>query len=173
MSKVKAYTPSWLSKPAPGHALFQATSEDIRTSVFSSKRTARPGPRRTIAKRGSEVYVAVNREMRWGDLVYLKQAWEEKSGGTRIKREDSTSNFSIYDEAQPSVESGDGYRVSGNHAMCYPLSTDAVADPQDTSGRRDPTACDLAELELPRRSHDTYCAHLCSSRFFASNHRRL
>ncbi|CAN8096512.1 unnamed protein product [Discula destructiva] len=111
MSKVKAYTPSWLSKPAPGHALFQASSEDIRTSAFSSKRTAKPGPRRTIAKRGSEVFVAVNREIRWGDLVYLKQHWEHKTGGTKIKREDSTSSFSIYDDAQPSVESGEGYRV--------------------------------------------------------------
>lgn len=112
MHKVKGYTPSWLSKPAPGQALFQATSEDIRTSVFSSKRTARPGPRRTIAKRGSEVFVAVNREIRWGDLVHLKQTWESKHGSTKIKREDSTSDYDIYDDAQPSVESGEGYRVS-------------------------------------------------------------
>jgi len=119
MSKVKAYTPSWLSKPAPGHALFQATSEDIKTSTFSSKRSTRPGPRRTIAKRGSEVFVAVNREIRWGELVYLKQAWEQKHASTRIKREDS-SEYDIYDDAQPSVESGEGYRVSG-HGLCVQL----------------------------------------------------
>lgn len=58
------------------------------------------------------MFVAVNKEIRWGDLVYLKQVWEKKSGGTRIKREDSTSSFSIYDDAQPSVEGGQGYRVS-------------------------------------------------------------
>lgn len=129
MSKVKSYTPSWLSKPAPGHALFQATSEDIRTSVFSSKRRARPGPRRTIARRGTEVFVAVNKEIRWGDLVYLKQVWEQKAGDAKIKREDSASSFSIYDDAQPSVEGGQGYRVSEDdpvYCLCKRSHTDGV-----------------------------------------------
>lgn len=127
MSKVKSYTPSWLSRPAPGHKLFQAPPDDTNTSVFSSKRKARPGPRRTIARRGTEVFVAVNREIRWGDLVYLKDSWADKAGETRIKSEDSTGEFSIYDETLPSIEGGDrqavdGYRVSGSkrrQARCF------------------------------------------------------
>lgn len=118
MSKIKSYTPGWLSKPSPGHALFQASAEDLNTSSFSSRRKARPGPRRTIARRGTEIFVAVNREIRWGDLVYLKDSWAEKAGRTRIKREDTTSSFSIYDETIPSIEGTDGeaaqgYRVRG------------------------------------------------------------
>lgn len=114
MSKIKSYTPSWLSRPAPGHALFQASAEDLKASVFSSKRKTRPGPRRTIARRGTEVFVAVNREIRWGDLVYLKDSWTEKAGSTRIKREDSTTGtFSIYDEARPSIEGGEGNPAEG------------------------------------------------------------
>lgn len=118
MSKIKSYTPSWLSKPAPGHTLFQASAEDLNASSFTSRRRSRPGPRRTITRRGTEVFVAVNREIRWGDLVYLKDSFAARSGRTRIKREDSTSSFSIYDETLPSIEGTDGeaaqgYRVSG------------------------------------------------------------
>lgn len=65
--------------------------------------------------------MAVNREIRWGELVYLKQAWEQKHGSTKIKREDS-SEYDIYDDAQPSVESGEGYRVSRRHLHVQLLS---------------------------------------------------
>lgn len=116
--KVKSYTPSWLSKPAPGHTLFKATSEDLDASVFSpysSNKKARPGPRRTIARRGTEVFVAVNREIRWGDLVYLKESWAEMGASTRIKREDSTtSSFSIYDETRNGNEGSDGGPAEGH-----------------------------------------------------------
>lgn len=72
--------------------------------------------------------MAVNKEIRWGDLVYLKQVWEKKAGGTRVKREDSTSSFSIYDDAQPSVEGGQGYRVSARVCVfnCSRSHTDSV-----------------------------------------------
>lgn len=125
MSKIKSYTPSWLSKPAPGHALFQASVEDVNTSVFSSKRKARPGPRRTIARRGTEVFVAVNREIRWGDLVYLKDSWAAKAGSTRVKREDTTSSFSIYDETLPSIEGSDGEAAQGYRVSTHEGGHDA------------------------------------------------
>ena len=43
-----------------------------------SKKNSKRGPRRTIAHRGTEVFIAVGREIRWADLVYLKEAWEDK-----------------------------------------------------------------------------------------------
>lgn len=115
MSRIKSYTPSWLSRPAPGHALFQASAEDIKASVFSSRRKSRPGPRRNIARRGTEVFVAVNREIRWGDLVYLKDAWAEKAASTRVKREDSTTGSfpNNHDVARPSIEGGEGKSAEG------------------------------------------------------------
>lgn len=123
MSKIKSYTPSWLSRPAPGHALFQASAEDLQASIFSPRRKSRPGPRRTIARRGTEVFVALNREIRWGDLVYLKDSWAEKTGSTRIKREDSTTgSFPNYDLARPSIEGGEGKPAEG-----YRVSNDSVA----------------------------------------------
>ncbi|KAH9884468.1 hypothetical protein F4778DRAFT_763166 [Xylariomycetidae sp. FL2044] len=91
MPKIKSYTPAWLSKPSAGHELFTPGAEDIE--YYSYKPTSKPGPRRTIAKRGTEVFIAVGKEIRWADLVYLKERWEEKEArghsGVRIKREDS------------------------------------------------------------------------------------
>ncbi|KAJ9155120.1 Nucleoporin NUP82 [Pleurostoma richardsiae] len=122
MPKIKSFTPSWLSQPSPGHSLFAASSEDLRSSVFSpygSKKKSKPGPRRTIARRGTEVFVAVGREVRWGDLVYLKESWIAKhakgQSGVHIKREDSDDAFEVYDEESDDVESqgspAEGYRV--------------------------------------------------------------
>ena len=141
--KVKSYTPGWLSKPAPGHTLFKATSEDLDASVFSpysSNKKARPGPRRTIARRGTEVFVAVNREIRWGDLVYLKESWAEMGASTRIKREDSNGSFSIYDETRNGTEGSDsrpaeGYRVSWSKHICWTKCSSAPGHRAD-SGRR-------------------------------------
>ncbi|KAF3770227.1 hypothetical protein M406DRAFT_35678 [Cryphonectria parasitica EP155] len=121
MSKIRSYTPSWLSRPAPGHNLFQASQEDINASA-SSRRKMRPGPRRTIARRGTEVFVAVNREIRWGDLVYLKESWAEKPASTRIKREDSNGNFSVYDQVQASVEGSDGQSADGYRIIKTPVA---------------------------------------------------
>lgn len=119
-NRVKAYTPSWLSKPAPGHTLFAASADNLKSSThspFASKKKSRPGPRRTIARRGTEVFVAVNREIRWGDLVYLKESWIEKTGSTHIKKEESNGSFLIYDDSRNGAQDSegkpaDGYRVS-------------------------------------------------------------
>lgn len=84
MPNVISYTPAWLSNPAPGSTIFAPTipKSSSNTSVpyqslEASKRNAKPGPRRTIAQRGTEVFTAVGKEIRWADLAYLKEAWEE------------------------------------------------------------------------------------------------
>ncbi|KAH0495706.1 hypothetical protein TgHK011_009240 [Trichoderma gracile] len=96
MPKVKCYSAAWLSKNAPGNQLFEPSAESLRSRALSpGKKRQIPGPRRTIARRGTEVFVAVGKEIRWGDLVYLKEEWTEKqsrrrSSSVRIKREDET-----------------------------------------------------------------------------------
>ncbi|PHH89904.1 hypothetical protein CDD83_5018 [Cordyceps sp. RAO-2017] len=100
MPKVKHYSAAWLSGNAPGQQLFEPSPEAIRSRALSpsyaSKKKYFEGPRRTIARRGSEVFVALGKEIRWGDLVYLKEEWAAKPsrgrsspGAARIKREDS------------------------------------------------------------------------------------
>jgi nucleoporin NUP82 len=120
MPRIKSYAPAWLNEPAPGHRLF-ATSNDLNTPASQQYGAYRskPGPRRTIARRGTEVFVASGKQIRWGDLVHLKDAWESKSPkawpGVRVKREDSDGSFDVYDdELGSSGQNGmqaEGYRV--------------------------------------------------------------
>ncbi|EHK17041.1 uncharacterized protein TRIVIDRAFT_80481 [Trichoderma virens Gv29-8] len=114
MPKVKTYSAAWLSKNAPGNQLFEPSAEFLRSRALSpAKKKQVPGPRRTIARRGTEVFVAVGREIRWGDLVYLKEEWTDKqsrrrsSVGVRVKREDDTLQ-SIDTDA---TDMGAGWRI--------------------------------------------------------------
>lgn len=118
MPKVTSYTPAWLSKPTPGHEIFAPTAVDAQSAPSnghhpSSKKTPKYGPRRTIARRGTEIFIAVGKEIRWADLVYLKEAWEDgqarnsgnaKGSGKGTERDARESQYSE-DHAQ-------GYRVS-------------------------------------------------------------
>lgn len=118
MPKVISYTPSWLSRPAPGFNLFVPTEEkgpQGQTTSFkalseSIKRNAKPGPRRLIAHRGTEVFVAVGKEIRWADLVYLKENWEED----QARRGNGHREYPN-DGSEAGSEDGEGaqsYRVS-------------------------------------------------------------
>jgi nucleoporin NUP82 len=82
MPKITTFTPAWLSKPNPGHEIFVPSVHGADHPSLSAGAhghgAGKPGPRRTIAQRGTEVFVAVGREIRWADLVYLKEAWEDK-----------------------------------------------------------------------------------------------
>lgn len=73
MPKVLSYTPDWLSRPHPGYHLF-APKQGSANGLTSRKQE--PGPRKTIATRGSEIFVAVGHEIRWADLAYLKDGVE-------------------------------------------------------------------------------------------------
>jgi len=114
MPKVISYTPSWLCEPAPGHQLFKTAEESNprgQTTTYkalteSLKRNAKPGPRRAIAHRGTEVFIAVGKEIRWADLVYLKEAWDDKQD--ELRRGLSGDHK---DDAED-VEHAQGYRVS-------------------------------------------------------------
>lgn len=68
MPKVVSYTPAWLARPSPGYHLFAPK----QTAGVAAK-NQQPGPRRTIATRGSEVFVAAGNELRWADLANLKE----------------------------------------------------------------------------------------------------
>ena len=104
MPKVTSYTPSWLSKPNPGHDIFTAepSAQSFPTSI---KKGSKPGPRRTIAYRGVEVFIAVGKEVRWADLVYMREVWEAKQEKKRSfrKSKDRDDDF-VEGHAQ-------GYRV--------------------------------------------------------------
>jgi nucleoporin NUP82 len=114
MPKVISYTPSWLCEPAPGRELFVTAEEKTsrgQAATFkalneSIKRNAKPGPRRTIAHRGTEVFIAVGKEIRWADLVYLKETWEDKQDNQRRGHDRS-----LKDDSEDE-EHAQGYRVN-------------------------------------------------------------
>ncbi|MBE3044677.1 hypothetical protein IMZ48_19370 [Candidatus Bathyarchaeota archaeon] len=113
MPKVRSYTPGWLSRGSPGNNLFAPSPDASRASLSSpysakSKKRSPNGARRTIARRGTEVFVASDREIRWGDLAYLKEMHASQRAGARGKRE-----YDDEDDTLSSIEShAAGYRVS-------------------------------------------------------------
>ncbi|KAL8815376.1 MAG: hypothetical protein Q9223_005484 [Gallowayella weberi] len=95
MPKVLSYTPSWLSRPSPGFDIF-ASSDKLASfgpngaspkAKGPSREQNYLGPRRTIAHRGSEVFVVVDNQIRWSDLSIIKYDWEnlQRKGNQKAK----------------------------------------------------------------------------------------
>jgi hypothetical protein len=93
MPKIISYTPSWLSRPSPGFGLFSADGKKLSADAdkFSDPKsrngTARKevwlGPRRTLARRETEVFVVVGNTIRWADLRALKEEGEAQEQDKR------------------------------------------------------------------------------------------
>ncbi|KAH0538299.1 hypothetical protein FGG08_005119 [Glutinoglossum americanum] len=96
MPKILSYTPSWLSRPTPGFNLFSPISgPDITDAITHSSYRGRHGPSRTqyqqfprrrLARRGTEVFVAVGNQLRWADLLRLKKDWAEREARQHRRR---------------------------------------------------------------------------------------
>jgi nucleoporin NUP82 len=113
MPQILGYTPTWLSKPNPGHEIFTAGPTSSQTSSgngYSSnnRKSNNLGPRRTIARRGTEVFIAVGKEIRWADLVYLKETWENKQENQRSFLK-GKSRYESESEVEENL--AQGYRV--------------------------------------------------------------
>ena len=98
MPQITSYTPAWLSQPNVGHEIFAQTAKGPNypslSGISNTKKVPKPGPLRTIAHRGTQVFIAVGKEIRWADLVYLKETWEDgrkvnKESSRRARRESS------------------------------------------------------------------------------------
>lgn len=86
MPKVVSKNLPWLSRPAPGYALFDAAQSS--TTNVSAQRSAglsaNPddseyvGPQKLLARRGTEVFNVVGKQLRWADLSTLKSNWEDQ-----------------------------------------------------------------------------------------------
>ena len=110
MPRVISYTPSWLSRPSPGFDLFASKSKaSTRATNGPSNATEQPGPHKTIACRGSEIFVAAGNEIRWSDLVLLQETCSAlKFSQSHSQAGQTTSR----DEIRP-------YRVSANSTTKY------------------------------------------------------
>lgn len=119
MPKVVSYTPPWLSRPSPGATLFSsAPSKIVAVELEDGKKEpAYEGPRRTLAKRGNEVFAVVDNQIRWSSLTKLKDEWQQRS---KSKKKDP-------EEEKPEEEPVH-YRVSdfAKGAFCIRGLTDAT-----------------------------------------------
>ncbi|KAF2857502.1 hypothetical protein K470DRAFT_260758 [Piedraia hortae CBS 480.64] len=75
--KVLARDPSWLARPSPGFNFFHAVPKQSSGSLAVEKEEPTPTPHRTLAVRGSEIFVAVGREIRWADVNTLKDVEDD------------------------------------------------------------------------------------------------
>lgn len=95
MPKIISYTPSWLSRPSPGFHLFSTSIDehDGRGLNHQTNGESNPrnciGPKRTIARRGTEIFAVVDNQIRWSDLCMLKEGWEELQGLKKKKAKSS------------------------------------------------------------------------------------
>lgn len=99
MPRVLSYTPSWLSRPSAGFDLFAAKSE---AHANGSSKPSRPPkhadfnvPSKTIAHRGTEVFVAVGNEIRWSDLAWLKELEDDRAKGSEFTSEKQGYRVSV------------------------------------------------------------------------------
>lgn len=120
MPKIRSFTPSWLSTDSTdGRGLFSPSAASARKTALAAstasphtssvhgspnkKQAANiPGPRRTIARRGTEVFIANGREIRWADLVTMKDAWEATQDGFSKSTSNTAPSTPAYRVSPPS-----------------------------------------------------------------------
>lgn len=115
MPRVTSYTPSWLCRPSPGFQLFNSgqPAKDAKSNPAVSRNAYIEylGPTRTIARRGSEVFVVVGKQIRWADLASLKDQWQsiQETPSKKPKGKDKAGD----DDGEGSTVSPDdgSYRV--------------------------------------------------------------
>ncbi|KAL8730144.1 MAG: hypothetical protein Q9166_004227 [cf. Caloplaca sp. 2 TL-2023] len=112
MPKVLSYTPSWLSRPSPGFDLFASTINHNSPGSQNGASPQRKGsnkeeeylsPRRTIAYRGTEVFVVVDNQIRWSDLSIIKYDWENSQRKGKKRAEAGPQEGQIYKVLQAPV----------------------------------------------------------------------
>ncbi|OJJ50532.1 hypothetical protein ASPZODRAFT_57173 [Penicilliopsis zonata CBS 506.65] len=79
MPKVLSYTPPWLCRPSPGAALFSSSAAKgaNREQQNGGREGDYVGPVKTLARRGNEVFVVVDNQIRWSNLTRLKDEWKQ------------------------------------------------------------------------------------------------
>ncbi|KJR85851.1 uncharacterized protein SPSK_08442 [Sporothrix schenckii 1099-18] len=121
MPKIRSFTPAWLSTDSTdGRGLFASSAANARKSSLAAstasphpasaygspkKQAYIPGPKRTIARRGTEVFVANGREIRWADLVTMKDAWETTQDGFTKSTSNTAPSTPAYRTLKPPVAS--------------------------------------------------------------------
>lgn len=127
MPNVVSFTPPWLSRPSPGSSFFSGQSSDQVPSKASQgpsgkdTDTARyeaeyEGPTRIIARRGTEIFTVVDNQIRWANLVTLRDEWrsqesENRKSSKQTKEGKKESSAPAAAVEEPSEDGSHHYRV--------------------------------------------------------------
>ena len=109
MPRILNYTPEWLSRPSSGFDVFTGALLSPARANGKPGTEKYSGPQRTIARRGTEIFVVVDNQIRWSDLCMLKEEWEDERGRVEVHR--SIEQEAGNDEGQRS------YRVRENRPV--------------------------------------------------------
>lgn len=112
MPKTISHTPSWLSRPSPGFQLFnypKSAHSSTHHTRKGSDNSEYNGPNKTIARRGTEVFVVAGKHIRWSDLSILKAEHEELEATPSKKPRASAEEQKLVNE-EDGPEDG-SYRV--------------------------------------------------------------
>ncbi|KAL1296669.1 hypothetical protein AAFC00_000149 [Neodothiora populina] len=94
MPKVLSYTPSWLSRPSPGFSFFQPdaqTKTPVALNNGLGKKVEHHSQSRTIAHRGTEIFAVVGNEIRWSNLLMLRDGAKEQDAQPSTDGADAAS----------------------------------------------------------------------------------
>lgn len=97
MPRIISYTPAWLCRPSAGFELFSSEespqpaqsrqrAHKDKSAIKATGKETNVGARRTIARRGTEIFVLVGNTVRWADLCMLKDDWETKEHDGKLGR---------------------------------------------------------------------------------------
>ena len=126
MPKVIGFTPPWLARPSPGSQAF-ADLGDHSESAQVRNQARYFGQRRSLAQRGTEVFVAVGNQIRWLDLRPTKHAWEDDRVSPKLAADLSHHQQQDSEEPEGVNSKTAAYRVrlsfSSNCQLYLPLLT--------------------------------------------------
>ena len=116
MPRILSHTPAWLSEAASRFKLFSENAatnhaENRNAELGKHGKTSSSCPRRVIASRGSEVFVATGKTIKWADLASWKSAWESKAAPRYQNGKRQTS-------VEPDDESQDGPSYKVRSPIC-------------------------------------------------------
>ncbi|PGH36130.1 hypothetical protein GX50_00985 [[Emmonsia] crescens] len=112
MPKVIDYSPPWLSRPSPGATFFLSSRSEhssqanrIAKGKGAGDTREQPyiGPKRALARRGTEVFVVVDNQIRWSNLSTLKDEWQAE---VRQKRKETGRGRERERERSPPQDDG-------------------------------------------------------------------
>ncbi|KAL9125427.1 MAG: hypothetical protein Q9217_005373 [Psora testacea] len=80
MPRILSYTPAWLSRPSPGSQVFNNAPPTPETrsngGISNAYQRDYVGPNLTLARRNTEIFVVMGKQIRWADLPSMKDQWQ-------------------------------------------------------------------------------------------------